>query len=61
MTRSSEVKQFRKRDFKLHNEDCWKLHHDCAMKKIEEMQIAIEGLAQLGRNAVDRIIAQEKK
>ena len=59
MTRSSEVR--RKRDYRLHDEECWKLHHDCAMKKIEEMQIAIEGLARIARNAVDKIIAQEKK
>ena len=61
MTRSSEIKQFRKRDARLHDEDCWKLHHDCAMAKIEQMQIAIEGLARIARNAVDIVIAQEKK
>ena len=61
MTRSSEVKQFRKRDARLHDEDCWKLHHDCAMAKIERMEVATEGLARLARNAVDKVITQEKK
>jgi len=61
MTRSSEVKQFRKRDARLHDDDCWRLHHDCAIAKIERMHIGIEGLARIARNAVDIVIAQEKK
>lgn len=59
MTRSRGGR--RKRDFRLHDEDCWKLHHDCAVAKIERMEVAIEGLAKLARNAVDKIIAQGKK
>ena len=43
-----------------HSEECWRWHHECAVAKIERMQIAIEGLARIGRNAVDQIIKLEK-
>ena len=43
-----------------HSEECWRWHHQCAIGKIERMQIAIEGLARIGGNAVDQIIKLEK-